>query len=486
MNSRLAKGFTNAVQRARGWDYRAPLRELEELQWASPERVREHRLGKLRSLLAHCREHVPFYKDQLGRLGIEPATIEDEKDIRALPVVTKRMLREDYGRFCATKGNGGYDVWTSSGSTGEPFPFRMDKRSIAANVFAALARGRRWWEMDFGVREGMIWSGVRDVSGTRSGRLAAARRRFSWRLKNIRLVDIYDLDHRAVRRAYQMFLRFKPVLVRAISSGLFRFCECLEELGLDGRRLGVRRAIYTGESLLAAQRALIERVLGCKTICEYGCTELGVIAFECPKGGIHLNHENLVAEYLKDGRPAAGGQEAELVVTDLNNHVAPLVRYAVGDIVVPTDQLCECGRRLPLLLRIEGRTHDAILTPQGSIVHGLYFTHIFDRLPIVHQFRVVQERIDLIRLELRSPEGIPDSVKQSVQAAVAKVMGGVVSVVVEQVVELPVSKSGKSPWIVSRIDGRGCAARAGSAGDVSEVERMAERPIQAAGCSDSP
>jgi len=220
---------------------------------------------------------------------------------------------------------------------------------------------------------------------------------------------------------------------------------------MDGRELKLRCAIYTGESLLPSQKRLVERVLGCRAVCEYGCTELGILALECPQGGIHVNHENLFVEYLRDGLPAEPGKEAEIVVTDLDDYVAPLVRYAVGDLVVPALERCSCGRSLPVLSSVVGRSHDTIATPGGRAVHALYFTHLFDRLDSVHQFRVVQDRIETIRIELKSPQRIAPADVTYLRRAVEAIMGPGVEVHVVQVSDIPAEPSGKTPWIVSKV-----------------------------------
>jgi phenylacetate-CoA ligase len=453
MNQRLARLYYDAVQRARGLDYRTWLRRLEELQWAPAQDVEELRLQRLRSLVAHCAAHVPFYRETFRQLDLAPADIKSTHELRLLPKIDKASLRAGYSRFFAQSGAGAYETWTSSGSTGEPFPFRLGKESIAMNTFAAMIRGRKWWGLDVGLREGMIWSGVRSVGGHWSARMAAIRRRLSWRLKNIVLVDVYHLDPAAIRKAYEDFLAFRPAFLRTIASGLYRFCAGLDALGLDGTALGIRAAIFTGEGLRPAQRQLVERVLGCKTVSEYGCTELGAIAFECPSGNLHLSHENLVVEFEKDGRQAQPGEQADLVITNLNDRAAPLVRYAIGDVVtVPADARCPCGRTMPIIGGVMGRTHDTIVTPDGQLVHALYFTHIFDALPSIHQFRVVQERIDHLRIELRSSQAIPSRDKEFVHFASAQAMGPGVKIEVVEVPELPVSSGGKQPWIVSKVD----------------------------------
>jgi phenylacetate-CoA ligase len=453
MGSAAAKFFNDWVLKHRGWDYRPALADLECLERAAPEEVARWRRARLRALLSHCKANVPFYAESMERAHLEPENVTDEGDLADLPVVEKRVFREQgYERFFATAGARPYEAWVTSGATGQPFAFRLDRASIAANTYAALARGRRWWDADYGVREAMIWSGVRDVSGGLAGQIAARRRQLSWRLKNIMLFDIYKLDEQTVASIYRKLARFRPPVMRVISSGLYRFCSVLEELGLDGRALGVRVAIYTGEAFPSAQRAFVEGMLGCRTVCEYGCGELGILAFECPEGGLHLTHENHYFEFLKDGAPARPGEPAELVVTNLNAYSAPLIRYWVGDIVVPSAAACACGRSMPLIESVGGRSHDTIRTPDGGTIHALFFTHLFDLIPVVHQFRVVQRAIDEIRVELVSTDEIPEDVRDFVRRSVEKEMGeaGARADVV-QVEDIPRDRGGKAAWIVSEM-----------------------------------
>lgn len=450
MNARVARLYNKAVMKLRGWDYYSSLRELEELQWAPPERIREHQNQKLCNLLLHCAQNVPFYRSRLEDLEATTVGRDPRERLRRLPVITKALLRQDYQRFHASSGRKS-DVWASSGSTGEPFHFCRDKASIASNTFASLARGLSWWGLEVGSPSAMLWSGVRGIHGSSSSSVLAARRRASWRLKNIWLVDVYELQEQAARKTFNDLLKFKPKFIRGISSGVFRLCSLFDQLRLDGRELGLQCAVYTGEVMLPSQKLVVERVLGCKAVCEYGCTELGVIAFECPAGGLHLSHENLIIEHLDQEHSAGGGGQVPVVVTDLDNHVAPLVRYEVGDLVVPRVNMCACGRTLPLISEILGRSHDAIVTPSGSTIHALYFTHLFDRITCVHQFRVTQDRIDTLRMELKSPRGIPAGDIEAVRRAIEAIMGDGVAVEVVQVSDIPASSSGKTPWVVSRI-----------------------------------
>ncbi|MDH5561896.1 MAG: hypothetical protein OEY59_13685 [Deltaproteobacteria bacterium] len=450
MKPSIAKFYHNTIQQMRGWDYRSALSQLEESQWLPLEVVKKQRLKLLKKLITHCYANVPYYRTQWENISFSPEDIQNEEDIFCLPIISKDTLREHYNSFLS-EITPDYEIWKTSGSTGKPFPFCLDKNTIIYNTFGNLARGKRWWGGEEGNPEGMIWSGVSDVSGTLTGHLEAIKRRLSWELKNIKLIDVYSLDLLSIQKGYEAFQKHQPLLLRSISSGLYRFCAGLEQLGLDGKKMGVKGAIFTGEGFPESQRKFVERVLGCPTICEYGCTELGVIGFECRHKSIHLSHENYILEFLKDGRPAQAGETAELVVTNLRNYASPLIRYAVGDFVVPSARVCECGRTLPIIEHVQGRLHDSVITPDGRTIHGLFFTHLFDKYDQVHQFRVVQEDIVHLTIELVSFEHINGFVLNDLKNAVEKQFGPQVVVNISQVSSIPTSARGKTPWIISKI-----------------------------------
>lgn len=452
MRDAFAHWYFGFAQRVQGWDARAAVEELERLQWADPSEVEALRVERLRRLLRHCKQHVPFYREAFAESGFDPDELQSVADLVAVPFASKEEFRKDYRRFHAEGERRPVDTWNSSGSTGQPFTHSLDKNSTTRNTFAALIRARRWWGIEDGDREMSIWSVASDASGTWRGRWKAFKRRHSWMLRNILLVDCYDLDERQMRAYYERLLRFQPLSARCISSGLYRFCVLLEQFGLDGRALGIKNAIYTGEAFPDVQKEAVERILGCRAINEYGCSELGIMAFECPEGGIHLSHENHVFEFLKDGEPAAPGEPAELVVTNLNNFVAPYVRYRVGDLVVPSDRSCPCGRTMPLIESISGRTSSTIRTPSGVVVHGLFFAHLFDEQPAIDRFRVVQRTLHELRIEVTSNETLPREVLQDVERNCSKTMGEGVEVKVEQVADLGLVRSGKFQWLVSELD----------------------------------
>jgi phenylacetate-CoA ligase len=174
------------------------------------------------------------------------------------------------------------------------------------------------------------------------------------------------------------------------------FASHLNEAGIDGKQLGLKLVVTTAEVLSDPQRARLQRVFGCPVQNEYGCGEVGPIAYECPRGALHVMSDHLLVELLANGeRPAAPGESGEVVVTDLANRAMPLVRYRLGDFAVAGTAPCLCGRGFPTLQRIWGREYDFVETGDGRRFHGEFFMYLFEELRQhgigIPQFQVVQE-----------------------------------------------------------------------------------------------
>jgi aspartate 1-decarboxylase len=116
--------------------------------------------------------------------------------------------------------------------------------------------------------------------------------------------------------------------------------------------------VTSGETLSLEQRETIERFFGCAVFDRYGGVEFNNVAQECREhNGLHIFSDLVYAEVLStENEPVKPGEVGELVITDLRNHYMPFIRYRTGDLAVQSDRKCPCGRGLPLLERIEGRS----------------------------------------------------------------------------------------------------------------------------------
>jgi phenylacetate-CoA ligase len=170
---------------------------------------------------------------------------------------------------------------------------------------------------------------------------------------------------------------------------------------------------------------------------------LSLIASECEEhDGLHVNADSLYTEVQSDGK---------LLVTDLVNRGMPLVRYQVGDVVVPSSRACKCGRGLPLIERVEGRDADYVVTPAGNLISGISLTENFANLiPGTAQVQIVQESITQLRIRL-VVEDFDDLGRLKVAELVRDTFGDGVTHEVELVDAIPQEPSGKYRFCISKV-----------------------------------
>src|SRR5206468_888973 len=119
---------------------------------------------------------------------------------------------------------------------------------------------------------------------------------------------------------------------------------------------------------------------------EYGARDAGMVANECPDGGLHIPAEMVHVEVECPGADGLG----EILVTDLMAVPMPLIRYRTGDMGELDARPCSCGRSLPLLKRVEGRRTDFLVSPDGRVVHTLFVCYIIREVEQVRDFHVVR------------------------------------------------------------------------------------------------
>jgi phenylacetate-CoA ligase len=199
--------------------------------------------------------------------------------------------------------------------------------------------------------------------------------------------------------------------------------------------------VYTNaEPVLPEQRKTISAAFQCPVRETYGMAETVAGASECASGRLHQWPEFGYVEVQPDG---------ELVCTGLLNPDMPLVRYRVGDRGRPASTVgpCGCGRELPAMGAIDGRTNDLLVTPDGRQVFWL--NPVFYGLP-VRQSQIAQEELDLLRVRVAPAEGFTTDTEQTIMDRLRERMGDV-RVLVEHVDEIPRTSNGKLRAVVCNL-----------------------------------
>lgn len=377
----------------------------------------ERQSGKLRELLVWLSEHHPYYAQKLPE---SIASIDPMAALQSLPVLEKQTLQEN-GDILLTPGHRVRSITKSTGgSTGAPVRIIKDADGIAREMAAT------WAALEsYGIRVG-------DRSARFWGTPLTFRRRLRFWLTDLAMnrirLSAFDLEDEDFRAYWNRCKRFQPIWIYGYASLIHMFADWIERSGLDGSALGLRVVVPTSEPMNDHQRAQVARVFDAPVYDEYGCGEVGAIAYGCENGLLHVVTENLVVEIVdSDGRAVEPGEVGEVVVTDLTNRAMPLLRYRLGDRAVKGGP-CGCGRGVPTIEKVLGRIHDVVFTPEGRRWHGEKIDYLMSQLYAeeggFRQYQVVQESADTLRVCLVSEEGIPATLERKIKEYVADRLDG--------------------------------------------------------------
>ncbi|MCW8948633.1 MAG: phenylacetate--CoA ligase family protein, partial [Sedimenticola sp.] len=216
--------------------------------------------------------------------------------------------------------------------------------------------------------------------------------------------------------------------------------------------LGIKVAFVTSERLYDEQKKDIEKIFGCPTANGYGGRDAGFIAHQCPSGGMHITAEDIIVELIdSNGDVVPHGVPGEVVITHLATGEFPFIRYRTGDVAVLDDATCECGRGLPLLKEIQGRTTDFIVAQNGTVMHGLALIYILRDIPTIQKFQIVQAELDLLTVRLVVSDTYEVACNTTIIEGFKKRLGQEVQVVLDFVNDIPVEKSGKYRYVKSNV-----------------------------------
>jgi phenylacetate-CoA ligase len=216
--------------------------------------------------------------------------------------------------------------------------------------------------------------------------------------------------------------------------------------------LGVKVVFVTSESLYEHQRAVIESTFGAPVANGYGGRDAGFIAHQCPDGGMHITAEDIVVEIVgEDGEVLPTGERGEIVITHMRMGDFPFVRYRTGDVGSLSGDNCPCGRGLPLMGKIEGRSTDFIRAPDGRVIHGLALIYVLREISQIEEFKIIQESLNRITLQLVSGGSNRKVIEEDVTKQFRQRIGSSLVVNFEYVDKIGREASGKFRYVVSNV-----------------------------------
>jgi phenylacetate-CoA ligase len=405
-------------------------------RYLPPFELRALQESKLRAVIGHAYEKVPYYRTLFRSAGLTPQDVGTLEDLKHVPMTSKEALRAAGVEGALAEGvdPSACLATLTGGSTGKPFASYHNAREARTRTLVGFRTlhtvGVRPWD-----RLASLRPPSRPPSFT--NRLGLYRRH------SVSPFLPVEEQIRQLKRIQPTVLRIAPSKLRAILHVVdYRLSETVRP----------RILITCSEVLDDSLKARVLTDLDVEFFNFYTTTEFAELASDCPAHeGLHVNADQLIVECLDDnGQPAKPGKPGVVVVTSLYGFVMPFIRYCLGDICTPIEGRCSCGSSFPLISAPVGRQDDVLRLPSGKILSPMNLAVIVMKIDGIDQFRYTQESLNHIVLRLVLWKHPGQETLDHVREQILDYLGEPVSLDLQIVHRLPEDK-GKFRRFISKV-----------------------------------
>ena len=409
---------------------------LAESQWWTRERHLQYQLQRMRCLLRHVSETVPYYRRMLRRLGMAAEDVTCPDDWAKLPLIDKAIVREHREELIAENMKNRLLPVTTGGSSGEPLHLFLEKGRTRALERAFMWRQWGWAGFRVGERTAVI-RGHAIPEGL-------------WRrepIDNQLIVNSFALTEENCEQVFEELQRFRPTSIQGYPTSLLILAGWMKR-NRPGAIPSLKVLLCGSENLLPTQKRVLEQTFRCRAYNWYGHTEACCLAGYCDKADhYHVYSEYGYAELIDpEGRslPWEDGQKGEIVATSFINDAMPLIRYRTGDVAIAGPETCVCGRSYPLLRRIEGREHDYVIAADGHrMALGFLYGGHWAALGRIRQVQFEQRVPGHMIVRLAVVPSFSQRDEREIRDAIGRRVGTSITFQFEYVDQIPLTARGK-------------------------------------------
>jgi len=429
----LESALIPAYYKLRGRTYPRLREFMERSQWWSRDQIVDFQWREARMLLEHAFHSVPYYQTKYAAVGIELGDVKTRKDFARLPPLTREEVNEHRAELCSRDHKGRLLPHATGGSSGVPTRFYITLDSYDWRC-AASDRAYSWSGYRPGERALYLWGApVGRVSRFKKVKLDGCRF-----LRRELVIPTFVQTEEMWQSTFDAATRFRPMFLVGYVSSLEKFAEFL--LAKNLTIPGIQAVLAAAEPVYSSTRDLVFRAFQVPLFDTYGSREFMSIAAECEEhDGLHIHSENLLTE-TENNTKGLGGQ---ILITDLHNYGMPFIRYRIGDLGSLSDSDCPCGRRLPLINRIEGRVLEVLRTVEGRIIPGEFFPHLMKEIDEVQEYQVHQRSLEEVVLSVVLARPFSENSEKLLRQEMARVFTPRTRVTINPVKAIPKLPSGK-------------------------------------------
>ena len=397
------------------------------------QQVLDYQNEKLREIVAYAGKYVPYYRELFKEIGVDPSIFRGIEDLRLIPYLDKDTLRTRTDEFVAdTAGILGTHIEKTSGSTGTPLALRIDKIS-RVNKFAAYARAFVW----AGYRPGALRFVLKGFSESKNKSYGYDP------LRNMIYLNSSRMDKDTCLRAANLVAKYKPSVYEGYARS---FIDFYNNTCHDYAFAAPKGIFVYGETITPQIREFVERAFKTHLYDFYSHAENAVMICENPDHSRYFMEDYFFPEILVEN-DSGDRNYGELVGTSFYNYSMPLIRYKTRDYVFMAESTDSAFRKVSL---IEGRMDDFLILPDGRKIYFAEGALTYAKGVVAAQY--IQDSVDHITVNMVVDNGFSSEYYPEIEKGLIKRIGKGIGFSFNIVPELQKKDSGKTPFIINRMN----------------------------------
>jgi len=412
------------------------LRESE--RW-NLSRLQNFQEEKLRRLLEHAYENVPYYKRIFQERNLLPKDI-DPGNLNKIPILDKDTIRKNNRELVAKNIPKSQLIHSlTSGSTGRPLEFYRTKKQ--EDWYWAL-RYRAW-----------AWGGydMGDPYIRAAWRSQPLKKKIQHYLTRCTFFQFSNVNEKLLDHYLNYIRESKIKKAEGFPSTFYLLARHARKRNIGDIKIDT--IMTSGEMLFPHYRTLIEEQFQAKIFDNYAAGGEGMtMAAQCEfRDGYHINMESVILEFLMNETPVSNGDVGKIYITALDNYAFPLIRYDIEDVGKPVKRECACGRKLVLMDSVEGRTADIIVTPDGYYIGVSFFMALFKQVKGINTFQIIQEKPAQLLIRIVKNGSFQSDGVEFLKTKISEMCNGSLEMKFEFVEHIAPAASNKRRFVISNV-----------------------------------
>lgn len=428
--------------------YGAIYRETKDLlsksQWWSEEQHVLYQEGKMKQLLIHSYEHVPYYKRVFKECGFDPYTFKHLNEIEVLPLLNKNIIQENLHELIADNIKPSKIIKRSTGGTSGNQLVFYDEKDTDAKEWPFVES--IWGRVGYNAKSKVAALRNQSIKGNKPYI-------YSWKQRRLILNNFHTNDE-SIKAMLDKLCEDKIEYIHTYPSAILVLCEYIRRTAYH-MTYAPKAILATSENIYPGQKELIESTFNCRVLTFYGHTERSCIAGWCEHSDLyHINSEYGYIELIDQSNKVITDTnvEGEIVCTGFNNMAMPFIRYQTGDYSSYADGNCSCGRAYKLLNSIEGRwLQEMIVCKDKSKVSITALNMHSDIFKNVKQYQLYQDTVGICVMNIVKSDNYTAKDESAIRQEFLQKINGLVDLKINYVSEIEKTKAGKYRYLIQKL-----------------------------------